>query len=196
MRTRFFAIALCCLLAFTEKTVAQPLVGGLRHEFGALVGVQVANLNSDPGINADPRVSFGGKVFWHYRIIGNWISIRAEAGIDSWGAKLKSDTSIALTYLTLPAIAIQGKLGPAKVYIGPQLNILLSAKQKDGSSEDVKDFFKSTDISGMAGVEFNLPFRLMVGARYNFSLGNISSVDGQTMHNSAFMAYAGFRLTR
>ncbi|PZF74462.1 outer membrane beta-barrel protein [Taibaiella soli] len=195
MKKSLLTSIVVCLLLFTGKSIAQPLVGG-RHEFGALIGVQGAQFSADPSIDQNMKISVGGKLYWNYLIVGNLLSIRAEVGVDNWGTKMKSDTSLNLLYLTLPAVAAQVKFGPLKVYVGPQLNLLLSAKQKDGGSIDAKDLFKSTDISGMAGAEVNLPFFIMLGARYNFGLSNISDISEQKIKNGAFMVYVGVHFRR
>lgn len=195
MKKRVLAAIVFCLFLFTGKSIAQPLVGG-KHEFGALIGVQGAQFTADPSIDQNMKFSVGGKLYWNYSLIGSLFSIRAEIGVDNWGTKMKSDTSVHLFYLTLPAVAAQVKFGPLKVYAGPQLNILTSAKQKDGGSTDVKEFFKSTDISGMVGAELNLPLFIMIGARYNFGFSNVSDIDAQTIKNGAFMAYVGVHFRR
>jgi len=195
MKKRVLLSLLFCFLLFAGKSMAQPLVGG-KHEFGALIGVQGAQFSADPSIDQSVKISVGGKLYWNYLLVGNLLSIRAEIGVDNWGTKMKSDTSLNLTYLTLPAVAAQVKFGPLKVYAGPQLNVLISAKQKDGGSIDAKEFFKSTDISGMVGAEVNLPFFIMLGARYNFGFSNISDVSEQNIKNGAFMAYVGVHFRR
>jgi Outer membrane protein beta-barrel domain len=198
MKKLFPLIIFLALFAGNQYGYAQGnqgLIGGPRHEIGILAGIQFSNFNSSPGVATTWRTSVGGKIFYTYRILGDFISIRGEVGFDSWGGHFRNtDTTIALTYITLPAIALQAKFLFVKAYAGAQLNIITAASLKNGGSYDIRGDYKGTDFAGLFGVEFNLPLRLMIGGRYNFSFTDISDISGADIKNSSWLVYVGFRI--
>lgn len=77
------------------------------------------------------------------------------------------------------------------------MGFLITAKSKTGNIEnDVKAAFKTTELSGVIGAEMNLPLRLMVGARYNFAINNISEITQGTSRPGMYMIYVGLRLRK
>jgi hypothetical protein len=84
------------------------------------------------------------------------------------------------------------------LHVGPQFGILVKAEEEfDGDTEDIKDDFKSSDISGAFGVEVDLPIKLGVGVRYVLGLSNVVADDGSfgdaELKNGVIQVYAKFR---
>jgi len=100
------------------------------------------------------------------------------------------DVPVLFEYKFLPRLWVQ---------IGPQFTSLLSAKN---GSKDVKTDFKTSDFSGILGLQAILPLHFVAGARYvlGFSDINSHSVSTNTIslgteawHNRSFQIYAGWR---
>lgn len=75
----------------------------------------------------------------------------------------------------------------------------MSAEEEfDGDTNDVKDDFKGSDISGAFGIEVDLPMKIGFGARYVLGLSNVLTDDGSfgdaKLKNSTIQVYVKFRL--
>jgi hypothetical protein len=72
---------------------------------------------------------------------------------------------------------------------------MLSAK--DNNSKEVKNYFKSSDIAAVGGVDVRLPFRLSAGARYVMGLTDVNNntVPGfsDAWKNRSIQVYLGYR---
>jgi len=128
---------------------------------------------------------------------GKW-GVEAEALIKSARFDVNSSLGsgyVKSMYLDIPLL-LEYKLVP-RVWLqaGPQFSDLLSAKNNSGT--DVKTIFKSSDISGVLGVEVKLPVHLIAGARYvlGFSDMNNTSASGvkDSWKNRYAQVYIGFR---
>lgn len=103
-----------------------------------------------------------------------------------------------LNYLTLPVLAKYSfEDAGFGAYLGPQIGYLLSAKGIfEGDSEDLKEDLKSTDISGIIGVEYFLPAGIGISARYQLGLSNIAkdADEGEgSIKNNALTFTLGYR---
>lgn len=176
-----------------------------RKEIGFIVGLQRSNLdyNQIAAINVaeQAKTNIGGSFFLNSRLIGHFITLRTELGFYSKGGTYTgagaafSETN--LSYVAAPALLLQTKIGFLKAYAGPQMGFLITAKSKTGNLEqDVKNTFKTTELSGVIGAEMNLPLRLMAGVRYNFGISNISEIPQGTSRPGMYMLYVGLRLRK
>ena len=101
-------------------------------------------------------------------------NLRSGLLFNGYGAK-EDGLALKLDYLTVPVLGrfqiAEGFYG----FAGPQFGILMSAKAKaDGESEDVKEGFKSTNISALFGAEYKFSDKFSLGASYNAGLTNIA----------------------
>ncbi len=80
-----------------------------------------------------------------------------------------------LNYVNIPLMLKVKTKGGFYAEAGPQLGFLMAAKNKEtGSpSEDIKKFFKGSNLSFCAGMGYQFKMGLGVGARYNFGLSNL-----------------------
>ena len=102
-----------------------------------------------------------------------------------------------LSYLTLPVL-VKYSFEDAGfgAYLGPQIGYLLSAKIKEGGvTEDIKEDVKSTDFSGIIGVEYFLPMGVGLSARYQLGLSNVAkdTEDEGSVKNKALTFTLGYR---
>jgi hypothetical protein len=105
-------------------------------------------------------------------------------------------TTTKTNYLSIPVFFRYNIVPQFHLLAGPQLGILLSAKQSDNSgTTDIKDQLNSSDFGGTigAGVDFG-PFN--GGLRYNFGFSNIAknTSGGYTVKNSVVQLVVGFKL--
>jgi hypothetical protein len=101
-------------------------------------------------------------------------NLRSGLLYNGYGAKAEGIT-VALDYLSVPVLArfqiAEGFYG----FAGPQFGLLLGAKAKgDGESVDLKEGYKSSNISALFGAEYKFSDKFSLGASYNAGLSNIA----------------------
>ena len=81
-----------------------------------------------------------------------------------------------VNYLSVPLLGRFKVSEGLYAIAGPQLNFLLSAKERyDGStSDDLKDAIKSTSFSGLFGAEYQFSDKFRLGVNYTAGLSNIA----------------------
>lgn len=113
------------------------------------------------------------------------------------GGDIGTDAKIPLNYLTLPVLAKHSfEDAGFGAYLGPKIGYLVSAKIKEGGvTEDIKEDVKSTDFSGIIGVEYFLPMGIGLSARYHLGLSNIAKdTEGEgSLENKALTFTLGYR---
>ncbi len=197
-----FAVICLCLQVSAQNESAETSNKKKKKEIGFLVGLQRSDLDynaiSQVNVSEESKTSMGGAFFINWRLIGHFITLRTELGYYPKGGTYKDGNIVKetnLAYLAAPAALVQVKLGFLKAYAGPQLGLLLTANSKTGNTEtDVKSTFKTTEWSAVMGAEMNLPFRLLVGARYSFGISNISEIPEVDTKSGLYMIYLGLRL--
>ena len=125
---------------------------------------------------------------------GKW-GVQVEALIKSARFDTKASSSVYVKTLSLdiPVLLEYKIVKRLWIQAGPQFTSLMSAK--DQASNDVKKSFKSSDISGVVGVEVKLPLHLIAGARYVLGFTDINNTTGATdaWKNRYAQLYVGFR---
>ena len=105
-----------------------------------------------------------------------------------------SQKKAKLNYIKVPLLLNinVGESKHVKLQLGPQFSGLL--KQTVDSVKANKNFFKTSDLSMIGGVWFQLPF-VNLGARYELGLSNVNDIDNKEKWKSqAFTIFAGFTL--
>jgi len=176
-------------------------------KFGARAGVNFSNMTAkSQGISVSLSSLTGFNAGGFVEIpAGDKFAIQPELAFSQMGAKIKVDDgeggtasgTSKLNYLTLPAL-VKFKVPNTGIgiYAGPQLGLLLSAKEKgDGESTDAKDNYKSSDFAGVFGGEYFFDAGIGVSARYQLGLSNIAkdAGDNTSVKNTAFTITLGYR---
>jgi hypothetical protein len=182
MKRFFFVAAMSCtaLISNAQSNVHLGIKGGVN-----IAGLQVENAD-----DYDTKVSFhaGGLAHIH---INRHFAIQPELVLSGQGAKYTSQanntTKANLTYLNIPVLA-QYMFGDGfRLETGPQLGFLLSAKNKFADvTVNVKDSYKTTDVSWAFGVGYLSDMGLGVDLRYNLGLSNINDASGADVYNRVF----------
>jgi len=164
-------------------------------KFGVKGGVNFANLTGD----FDPSMKVGFHIggFMEYKVSEKFV-LQPELLFSTQGAKYKDDqvgegfsvageTNIKLSYLNLPIMAKYYVTNKFSFEAGPQIGVLLSAKNEYGytgtiqgvpvseSGEiDIKDDLNSIDFGINFGAGYDFNDKISVGLRYNLGLSEIS----------------------
>ena len=178
-----------------------------QTSFGLKGGITAANMkfsNSGISVSMTTKIGFYAGAFADVSVSDNF-AIQPEVFYSLLGAKAKSVGGEGggkddLSYISLPVLAKYKKDG-FSAFLGPQVNFLVSAKEKlDGSSssEDFKDQVKSTEIAGVLGVGYTLVDGFGFDARYQLGLSDISKDDASegSIKNNAFLVGIHYRFNK
>ncbi len=195
--TVFSALLLCAATSIAQIPVVSKVVP--KVTLGLKVGANFQDLSSVSFKQAYNAGFMGGAFVGLQK--RRW-GVQVEALVKSakftfaQGNSLGSfNTYINTVYLDVPVL-LEYKIIPRLwVQAGPQFSDLISAK--DNNSKDVASTFKTSDFSGVLGLEARLPVHFVVGARYILGLTNINNnnLPGYTdaWNNRAIQVYLGFR---
>lgn len=156
---------------------------GQEFKFGVKGGLNVAYLGGD-ATDIDRRIGFHAGGFVSVPVLAKF-KVQPEIIYSQQGAQsgIGSD-ELKYEYLNIPAIVKFMLTKNFNIQAGPQLGILLSAKEEANSEEiDVKDSLKSTDLGIGFGLGYETNDNVMIDVRYNLGISDIAD-DG---NNDFFM---------
>ena len=169
-------------------------------EYGVKAGVNFSSDKTSGGgvSTTESGTGFLAGVYAAFPV-SNAIKIQPELLYDNQSTTNSGVTDNA-NYLSVPVLAKYAfKSSGFSVLAGPQIGLLLSAKEKaDGTSTDIKSSLNSTNFSLAVGAEYDLPMGLNFAARYNIGLSNIakSTSDGITDKLSCFALTVGYKFSK
>jgi hypothetical protein len=175
MKSFFLSILLLSAFLFSSGQRADV-------NFGMRGGLNIASLSVKNGVDYSSRASFYLGLLARMRASSHF-AIQPELYFSGQGGKSGSST-VKLSYLNIPVNLEYVSGTGLNLLTGPQLGILLIAKQKDNNLEyDIKSSTKSIDFSWVFGASYQLPASpLGIELRYNLGLSNIN--EGTTeVHN-------------
>ena len=163
--------------------------------FVAMTGIllsQTSNFGIKGGLNVSTLRStdFSNTIDWDFRKsvhLGIFLelgltekfAIQPELLYSAQGANRNTDDSVTkLDYLILPIMAKYYVAQGFSVEAGPQLGLLLSAKESGDENLDLKENIKGTDIGLGMGVGYTFINNLVFGTRFVFGLSNLDETDG------------------
>jgi len=171
-------------LALVSTVLIVSIIANAQVQFGLKAGANFATITSSTG--GSTLVSFNAGALVKIPL-AEALSLQPEAVYSGQGIK-GTGGKLALNYINIPVLITYTL--PAGVFFqtGPQLGILLSAKAKgdDGTSEDEKDLFKSTDFSWAFGAGYLIPnVDLGFNVRYNLGVASLGK-EGGASKNGVF----------
>ncbi|NBC58741.1 MAG: outer membrane beta-barrel protein [Bacteroidetes bacterium] len=152
-------------------------------DFGAKLGVNFATLNDVS--EADNKTGFVGGAFLSAKF--SKIGLQAELLYSQQGAEIDA-TEFDLNYVNIPVLFKFYLIGGLNVQAGPQFGFLIDDSLEDSVSSGVEA--ETFDLSGAAGLGFDLPAGLRADARYVFGLTD--TFDGGDGKNGVFMLSLGY----
>src|SRR5688572_6957465 len=151
----------------SSATFAQAQVA-----LGIKAGVNVSKLNNDD-LESSSITAFHGGAFALFKFTA--IGIQPELLFSQQGSKVDdisgNPQDLKMSYMTIPVMVKFYLPGGFNLQAGPQFGFLNSA-EFDGA--DVKDSFKNSDMSLNLGAAWDAPFGLVLDARYNIGLSDVS----------------------
>lgn len=176
------------LVAFSSATFGQ-LSGGIR------AGLNFSNVKTkvdaiDYDENGDMKVGYQLGLYF----VGNLsekLAVQPEIVYSTMGAESDDTGDSKLGYISIPIFLRYNINEMINIHLGPQFNILTSAKDDDDN--DFKDDLKGLDTGITLGLGFDFG-AFNAGARYYWGLTNYSDVDGVEVKNTAIQLVAGYRI--
>lgn len=186
------------LLLFAAFAAFTFTAANAQSEFriGFKGGANFASVGGDFTDNYDGRISFhlGGLVEIP---ISDKFAVQPELLYSSQGAKSEYDDSfgdsivigkekLKLDYINIPIMAKYYIIDGLSVEAGPQFGVLISAKNEyeisdfrgdESGDDDVKDLYKTLDISFGFGGSYRLNNGLFFSARYVLGISDITNED-------------------
>jgi hypothetical protein len=144
-------------------------------QFGVKAGVNVADLKDEADVDYKSRASFNAGALAHIHITRHF-ALQPEIYYSAQGGKFQGRV-YRYNYLNIPLLLQYMTNGGFRLQTGPQLGVLLSAKdeeESDGESVDVKHALNDIDFAWSFGAGYLFPGTgLGIDARYNLGLTNI-----------------------
>ncbi len=154
--------------------------------WGLKAGLNVASLNVEDGKDLNSIVSahVGGLVHLH---VSPHFAIQPELFLSGQGGADDGD-KVKLIYLNLPVLFQYMAGNGIRLHTGPQLGVLLSAKEKIGNAEyDVDDAFDNIDFGWEFGIGYQFPGSgVGLDARYTVGLTDITESSSSDVQNRVF----------
>ena len=98
-----------------------------------------------------------------------------------------------LTYVNLPLVLKYFLVSGLHIQLGPQFGVLIDDSLAEIFDDNYNEIVES-EISGIIGLGYDLPFGLRIDGRYNFGLTDISksTAENEGIKNSVFTLAVGF----
>ena len=185
------------ILAITTAVLGCLVAGAQSHhdtysphaEFGLKAGLNIANLHIQNASSPDAKLGFNAGGLAHIHL-SKQFALQPEIMYSNQGAKetiSNSDYKVNLHYINIPVLA-QLMVGDGfRIETGPQLGLLVSARQKtEGVSTDIKDSYKTADFGWAFGLGYITHAGVGIDARYNLGISNINNVSSTNVNNRVF----------
>lgn len=173
--------------------------------FGLKGGLNLANLKvDDPEASYDSRTGYHAGVFVRGKF--SKVAIQPEVLLFTQGSDVNSSTlgefKDSFTYLSIPVMVKFYVVSGLNVHVGPQFGFLLDGERKgsflgQSFNQDIKDYYKSSDISVSLGGGWDFPFGLNVDVRYNIGVQDINDqADGEEAKSRVFQVSLGWNFLK
>ncbi len=178
----FLIFSPCCLFA----------------QIGLKTGLNFANVSGASSINSSSRSGFIAGIFLAPKSTGI-LGFRTELIYSKQGYNYKSNTNtghVDLDYILLPQLTTISITKYFQLQLGAQMAFLINAKADStsgtsssgyGSAGKLLSFYNKFDYGLAGGVEIHPYKGILIGARYNISLGNLYNTTDTTGTNPSFI---------
>ncbi|MFD2562170.1 porin family protein [Aquimarina rubra] len=179
-----------------------------KIRFGAKAGLNLSSITGDFTDELSMRTSFHVGALVEIPLSDKF-ALQPELMYSAQGAKYEfsepgftDESTIKLDYLNIPVMAKFYPVEGFSIQAGPQLGVLLSAKDKGEDSiggeydDDIKEFISSIDLGLNFGVGYQLEAGIFFEGRYNLGLTDINdenTSDDFSQRNSTIQFSVGYK---
>ncbi|RYY93203.1 MAG: PorT family protein [Chitinophagaceae bacterium] len=179
-----------CIVAANFQTMKRSLFLGLALAAGTLAhaqlpklgikaGLNIASLSSEGTNDLKSRLGAHGGLLVHIHL-GPQFALQPEVLYSAQGAKQEfgnTEQVYKLDYLNVPFMLQYMFRNGFRIEAGPQVGLMLSAKQSDDEgTDDIKSSFKQADFGVGFGLNYLSQTGFGIGGRYNLGVTNINKV--------------------
>lgn len=168
--------------------------------FGIKGGLNLTSLKLDePEASYDSRTGFHAGIFLRGRF--DKVGIQPEMLLFTQrgeGTFSVGRVEESFTYLSIPVILKFYPIGGLNLQVGPQFGFLLDGERTYSNvlgtiKEDIKDSYKSSDVSVSLGAGYDFGFGLGLDVRYNLGVKDINNqADGDPAKSRIFLVSLGW----
>lgn len=173
--------------------------------FGIKGGVNLTSLNvEDPEASYDSRTGFHAGIFLRGKF--DKVGIQPEILFFTQNGDIRSSVfgtaQESFTYLSIPVMLKFYPIGGLNLQVGPQFGFLIDGERKydtflGSGTEDIKDHYKSSDISVSLGGGYDFGFGLGLDVRYNLGVKDINNAaNGEPVKSRVFLISLGWNFIR
>lgn len=166
-----------------------------EHPMGIKIGGNISNLSGDGTDNLSSMVNFHAGFFMEIDAAKDF-KIQPELLFSVYGFKLDSEantSNVRLNYIILPVMAKYFISENLSFDAGPQVGLLVTAKNGTGSLADVKSDFYDRDFGVNVGASLVITDKLSTSVRGYFGLTDVTAVDSNNF-NRSFQIALQFKL--
>jgi hypothetical protein len=177
MKKIYVLILLMSVMSFASLTAQPDLGAGVKG--GINLATQVTT-GSGENVAVQQLLGFNAGAYVNL-FINDFIGFQPELLISTRGSNWDDpyyDVSDLLTYVDVPLLVKFQPVRYANIHAGPQVGLMLNARQQDdetGDITDIRDWYNFLDLGIAFGAEANLPYRINITIRY--VLGLISATN-------------------
>ena len=183
--TRIFSILLVCIGLSGQAQ---------QHPFGIKLGGNISNLAGDGIDDLSALVNFQAGFYMQIDLTKD-VKIQPELLFAVYGFELSEgdEPNVRLNYVVLPVIAKYFVSNKFSIDAGPQVGLLVTAKNGTGSMADVKTDFFDRDFGVNAGLSYAISEKFGASLRYYFGLTDVTAAATKNQ-NRAFQLALQFKI--
>ncbi|MHA7844433.1 MAG: porin family protein [Winogradskyella sp.] len=165
-----------------------------EHPIGIKVGGNLANLAGDDTSDLSSLVNFHAGFFMEIELTKD-VKVQPELLFTVYGFELNEgeNRSVRLNYVVLPIMAKFFVSENLSFDAGPQVGLLVTAKNGTGSLADVKTDFFDRDFGINLGSSYAISNKVSASLRYYIGLTDVTKVETKNQ-NRAFQLSLQFKI--
>jgi hypothetical protein len=200
LNNKFHMSGLVILFALISTTFVRAQSSSA---FGVKAGLNVTNLKGKDA-TYDSRSGFHAGIFMREKF--SKVAIQPEILLSTLSTDVSSTTfgdyQDKFAYLNIPIMLKFYIVDGLNIHAGPQFGFLLDGDRTysgpfGSGSEDIKDYYKSSDISLSFGAGWDFPFGLSADIRYNLGVQDINEASsGEEVKSRVFQLSLGWNFLK
>jgi hypothetical protein len=175
------SVIIIFLFSFLVETASAQVAFGLKG------GLNLTNINAD-----DAQATYNSRTGYHAGLFlrekFGKVAIQPEALLFTQSNTIDNYQGLyhvkqSLTYLSIPVMVKFYPVLGLNLQVGPQFGFLLDGDRTTDmgfvqKKENIKDYYKSSDVSISAGFGYDFDFGLNLDFRYNIGVQDINNASG------------------
>ena len=161
-----------------------------QHPYGVKVGGNIANLAGDGTDDFSSLINFHAGFFMEIGLTKD-VKVQPELLFSVYGFELSEgdEPNVRLNYVVLPVIVKYFVSNALSFDAGPQVGLLVTAKNGRGSMADVKNDFFDRDFGVNVGGSFAISDKVSTSLLYYIGLTDVTTADTKNQNRAFQLAF-------